>query len=242
MPSTAIWHRMGSLFALLVFLGGCATSAGPHGAPPVAPSEAPRLVHFPPYEGRKRKVQVVQINIPAEDIKRYPELAEKRVGFGLSSILVDTLFDTGRFVFLEEKGEILKRLVEQWELTADGILARDPKAQETNLQAAEFLVYAEVFDFVACSPLERVGLVRKSLTCVTSVGVQVRLVNAATGEYIPGSTDPLSPEGKYVHRLDRSLFADATTAFDQSAVGKATLQATRYAVLQALERFDRARW
>jgi curli biogenesis system outer membrane secretion channel CsgG len=242
MPSRKLRRQMGSLLALLVFLGGCATSSGPHGASSAVPPDTATPVRFPPYEGRKRKVQVVQIRIPLEDAKRYPELAEKRVGFGLSNILVDTLFDTGRFVLLEEKGEILKRLVEQWELTEDGILARDPAAQKTNLQAAEFLVYAEVFDFVACSPIERLGLVRKSLTCVTSVGVQVRFVNAATGEYIPGSTDPLSPEGKYVHRLDRSLFADATTAFDQSAVGKATLKATRYAVLKALKRFERAGW
>src|SRR4030095_14221015 len=127
-------------------------------------------------------------NIPAEDVKRYPELAEKRVGFGLSSILVETLFDSGRFAFLEEKEQLLKRLVELWELTEDGILVKNPTAKETDLQAPEFLMYAEVFDFVACSPLEQLGATQKKLSCVTSVGVQVRIANTATGEYIPGST------------------------------------------------------
>jgi hypothetical protein len=155
---------------------------------------------------------------------------------------VETLFDTGRFTFLEEKEQILKRLVELWELTEDGILVKNPVAPETALQAPDFLVYAQVFDFVACSPAEAIALTSKSLTCVTSVGVQVRVGNTATGEYIPGSTDPLSSDGKYIHTVTLPLFGDARLGFDQSAVGKASLKATRYAVLKALQRFDRAGW
>lgn len=235
-------HRFGMWVAVIsLLLGGCATTVGPHDVPP-AQTVPEKPVSYPPYQGPKHKIQVVQINIPAEDVKRYPELAEKRVGFGLSSILVETLYDTGRFVFLEEKEQILKRLVEQWELTEDGILVKDSAAQETALQAADFLIYAQVFDFVGCSPIEQVGVARKQLTCVTSVGVQVRITKTATGEYIPGSTDPLSSQGKYIHTVNASLFADTGTPFDQSAVGKATLKATRYAMRKALERFDRAGW
>jgi curli biogenesis system outer membrane secretion channel CsgG len=185
---------------------------------------------------------VVQINIPLDDIKRYPELAQKRVGFGLSNILVETLFDTGRFTFLEEKEQILRSLVELWELTEDGILVKNQLAPETALQTPEFLLYAEVFDFAPCSPVEHIGLTGKIISCVTSVGVQVRIANTATGEYIPGATVPLANEGHYVHTATLSLFGDARLAFDQSAVGKATLQATQYAVLMALQRFDRAGW
>ena len=224
-----------------VLLWGCATTTGPHGAPPPETVEDER-VSFPPSRGPKQRIQVVEIKIPAGDVKRYPELAEKRVGFGLSSILVETLFDTGRYLFLEEKEQILKRLVELWELTEDGIFVKAPAAAETALQAPEFLVYAEVFDFAACSPWERIGATHKHLSCVTSVGVQVRIARTATGEYIPGSTDPLSPQGKHVHTVQAPLFAPASLPFDQSAVGKATLKATRYAVLQALQRVDRAGW
>lgn len=236
-----MWRHLIYLTVIGFSLWGCASTIGPHGTSAPEPTVLERVV-FPPYQGPLRKIQVVQINIPAEDVKRYPELAEKRVGFGLSSILVETLFDAARFTFLEEKEQIIKRLVEQWELSEDGILVKDPVAQQTALQAPEFLVYAEVFDFVACSPLEKIGATRKQLSCITSVGVQVRIAKTATGEYIPGSTDPLSPQGKYTHSVNLSAFADTSTAFDQSAVGKATLKATRYAVLQALQRFDRAGW
>jgi curli biogenesis system outer membrane secretion channel CsgG len=230
-----------ALTLISFMLWGCATTIGPHGSAPSTLQEEEH-VSFPPYQGPKRRIQVVQISISADDVKRYPELAEKRVGFGLSSILVETLFDTGRFTFLEEKEPLLKRLVELWELSEDGILVQNPAAQETALQAPEFLVYAEVFDFVACSPLEHISPGRKQISCLTSVGVQVRVVNIATGEYIPGSTNPLSAQGKYRHTVNLSLFAAAHMPFDQSAVGKATLKATRYAVLQVLQRLDQGRW
>ena len=233
------WWGLMCLAALAGWLLGCAAGVGPHGeVQPGGPDEV--SLSFPPYNGPKRRVQVVQINIPAEDIRRYPELAEKRVGFGLSNILVETLYDTNRFTFLEEKEQVLKRLVELWELTQDGILVKNPTAPETALQAPDFLVYAEIFDFAPCSPVEKIGLLSKNLTCVTSVGVQVRIESTATGEYIPGTTDPLSPEGKYVHIANVSLFGDARSAFDQSAIGKATLKATRYAVRKALQRFQLA--
>jgi hypothetical protein len=236
-----MWWCLVFVTALVPLLWGCATTIGPYETASAA-SVADERLSFPPFQGARRNIQVVQINIPAEDVRRYPELAEKRVGFGLSNILVETLFDTGRFSFLEEKEQVLKRLVELWELTEDGILVKPRATADTALQAPEFLVYAEVFDFVACSPLERLDARGKNLSCVTSVGVQVRIARTATGEYIPGSTDPLSPQGKYVHTVELPLFARAGTPFDQSAVGKATLKATRYAVLQALQRFDRAGW
>jgi curli biogenesis system outer membrane secretion channel CsgG len=228
-----MWRRMACLMVLGLLGGGCASSVGPYSVTqPISPEV--ESIKFPAYRGPQRKIQVVQINIPADDIKRYPELGEKRVGFGLSNILVETLFDTGRFAFLEDKEQILRRLVELWEMTEDGILVKNPATPDTGLHAPDFLVYAEVFDFVACSPVESIGRVNKQLSCVTSVGVQVRIANTATGEYIPGSA-----EGQYVHTVRLSLFGDSRLAFDQSAVGKATLKATQYAVLKALERFDR---
>jgi hypothetical protein len=208
-------------------------------APDSAPVQRQDFVEFPPYNGPKRKAQVVEIGIPAKDLERYPELAEKRVGFGLSSILVETLFDTGRFDLLEGEEEILKRHLRLWQRTEDGFYLKDERP--AGLAAPEFLVYAKVFDFAACSPEEQIQPGKKTLSCVTRVGVQVRIENSA-GQFVPGTTNPLLPEGQYVHTADLSLFGNSETGFQQSAVGIATWKAMRYAMLRALERFDRQGW
>ena len=38
---------------------------------------------------------------------KYPELADKRVGWGLSNRIVEGFYDTRRFEFVEEKEAIL---------------------------------------------------------------------------------------------------------------------------------------
>lgn len=233
-----MWRFPVCLMAVGLSLWGCATQNGPVPTPP-PPEVKEDYVRFPEYDGPKRRVQVVEIGIPPRDLDRYPELAEKRVGFGLSSILVETLFDTERFDLLEGQDEILRRHFTLWQRTEDGFYLKDEPL--AGLAPPEFLVYAKVFDFVACSPEEEIGPTRKQLTCVTSVAVQVRIENRS-GQYVPGTTDPLSPQGSFVHTQDLSLFGSPQMAFDQSAVGKATWKAARYAVLQALERFDRLGW
>ncbi len=227
---------LGLLLAGLCLLG-CASSEGPV----IAAVSSPPPPSFAPYEGPQRRVQVVEISVRKSDLEHYPELADKRVGFGMSKLLVESLFDSGRFKLLEEKAEILRRLVEQWELKEGGILVGDPVGDLPELEAPEFLVYAELFDFVACSPSERLIGTTRHKSCVTSVGVQVRVNNARTGEYIPGSTDPLMPEGQYIHNVDMSLFGKEQQ-FDQSAVGKATARAIQVALVEALGRFDKAGW
>jgi len=238
MGKMTAWHLIPCMAALAFAAAGCATTARPAPQSQLAAVEQP-TVQFPPYDGPKRRVQVVEIEIPEKDLEHYPELAEKRVGFGLSSILVEALFDSGRFDLLEGQDEILKRHLNLWQRTADGFYLKDqPPA---GLAAPEFLVYAKVFDFVPCSPMERIGLTGKELSCVTSVGVQVRIENTA-GQYVPGTTDPLSPQAQYVHSKTLSLLGSPQVAFDQSAVGKATWKAMRYALLQALTRLDRQGW
>lgn len=227
------------LLVLGVVLGGCrGETFGPLGVPQTCDEaqESP----IDPYQGPTRwPLQVVEIGIPPEDLQRYPELATKQVGFGLSALLLEVLLQTERFDLLEGKPAILEQIVEQWKMSKNRILVQMPRP---NLQAAAFLVYAEIFNFVACSPSEQISLLQKRLTCVTSVGVQVRLVKTMSRELLLGSTDSLKPEGMYCHTVRLPLFGSSDVTFDQSAVGKATYKAMRYAMRQLLQRFDEKGW
>lgn len=225
--------RLAWLLVIGVVLGGCATTRG------ALPCNAAQESPFKPYQGPDRlPLQVVEIRIPLEDLKRYPDLARKQVGFGLSSLLHEVLSQTQRFDLVEADPEILRKIMDQWEWSRDGVI----KMPRPQLKAAAFLVYAKIFDFVVCSPLDDVRLLQKRLTCVTSVGVQVRMVKTMSRQLIVGSTNALQPEGTYCHTVSMPLWGDPGGAFDQSAVGKATYKATRYAVSQLLQSFKEAGW
>jgi hypothetical protein len=192
-----------------------------------------------PQQVSQRKIQIQEVRIPAIDLNRYPELTEQQVGLGVCRILVSILSDTGRFDLFEAPQKVVQRLSDQWQQTKDGIdVHYDPDAA---LAKPEFLIFVKMFDIDVCKPEKRNILGRLRPTCNTRVGVQVRIANSS-GQFIPGSTHPLSPQGRYRHIKHLSRFGDTQTAFAQSAVGKVTVKAVRYAVLQALERFDRQGW
>src|SRR3990172_6865191 len=71
---------------------------------------------FPQYTGAKKRVQIVRFGIPDDLIKKSPELAQKRVGLGLSNRIIETFYDTNRFEFVEEKQTMLEKILEQWTL------------------------------------------------------------------------------------------------------------------------------
>ncbi len=196
-------------------------------------------VDFPAVQGPKRTLQVKSMSIPTVDLDRHPELAETSVRVGLSQMLLDTLVDTGRFDLMEPPEQLMKRLVKGWQRTEDGLAVHtEPR---DGVEGPEFQLSVTLFDFSTCASERRALLDGKQLTCHTRVGVQVRIENTM-GQFVPGSTHPLSPQGLYTHAREVPLFGNAETAFDHSAIGKATVQAVRYAVLQALERFDRKQW
>jgi len=181
---------------------------------------------------------VVEIHIPRKDLDHYPELASKQVGLGLGSRLLEILFQTQRFDLLEAEPEILRAIMDQWEWTRDGVVITIPPPR---LKPAAFLGYAKIFDFVVCSPLDDAKLLHKRLTCVTSVGVQVRLVKMMSRQLILGSSDARRPGSTYCHTISGPIWWP-DGAFAQSAVGKATDKAMRYAVGQLLQRFEKAGW
>lgn len=232
------WERIVCLLAVWGILGGCASPMGSRDIPQRW-TTAVRQVPFPTAQGPKRTLQVRELRIPVADLGRYPELMEKRVGVGLSHILAEALVDSGRFDLLDEPGRMRQRRFDRWQRTTDGMvmhLATHHKAEK-----AEFSMSVKVFDIVGCVSEERIVLIRTQRICRTGVGVQVRIENSA-GQFIPASTPPLSPQGRYVHTKNVSLFGNAHTTFAQSAVGKATVKAIRYAILRMLEQFDHQGW
>jgi curli biogenesis system outer membrane secretion channel CsgG len=182
------------------------------------------------YTGPKKRVQVMQFDVPQKYLDNYPELAEKRIGFGLCNRLVDAFYETNRFDFIEEKQAIIDRMLQSWALSQSGAVNEETAVQSEGLNAPEYLVYAEVYDF-SVSTSESIAGVAARQDKITRLGIQVRMVDVATGQYVPSSGI-----GEVVVEENAVIWAANQESFDQSTVGKASQLAINTAVNTLVKR------
>ena len=160
-------------------------------------------------------VAVLPLGLTAATAERYPQLAERYVGFGVHNMLVERLYDTGRFRMVEDKPEVIEDLVNRQWMAASGGVSQDSAVRHGQLLGARYVVYGEVFEFASQK-------VRKKLS-ETRVALQIRLVDVETSEYVPASgAGAVSRKGRLTpaDRLDfaRSTIGQATRAALEKAV------------------------
>ncbi len=59
------------------------------------------------YEGPKKNIQILKCGIGEEVYEMYPELKEKRVGLGVTNIVLEYLDNLNRFEFTEDKDGLI---------------------------------------------------------------------------------------------------------------------------------------
>ena len=228
-----------SLFTLM-FLFGCATSsveaqsAKTKVQSKIASYEAEKtLDDIKWYDGEPEGIQLIQIKVSENILNAYPELRDKRVGFGMTNRIIEVLEEAGRFYFVEEKDEVINKMVKEWERSVSGLLEEELNVGK--FATTKWFAYAEVYDF-AVSNQERIQRRKASIKNTTMVGIQVRLVNVETGRYITGSglgTSAKEGEG---------LLKNLDMSFDQSTVSFATTGAVITAVANVLRRLEKRGW
>jgi len=185
------------------------------------------------YDGEPEGIQLIQITISENILNAYPELRDKRVGFGMTNRIIEVLEEAGRFYFVEEKDEVINKMVKEWERSVSGLLEEELNVGK--FATTKWFAYAEVYDF-AVSNQEEIKRRKAKITNTTMVGIQVRLVNVENGKYITGSglgTSAKEGEG-VLKNLDMS--------FDQSTVSFATTGAVITAVANVLRRLEKRGW
>ena len=233
-------NKLLSLLITIPFLFSCATtslegqSGKTKGQSKIASYEAEKtLDDIKWYDGEPEGIQLIQISINENILNAYPELRDKRVGFGMTNRIIEVLEEAGRFYFVEEKDEVVNKMVKEWERSVSGLLE-----QELNVgkfATTKWFAYAEIYDF-AVSNQEEISRRKAKLKNTTMIGIQVRLVNVETGRYITGSglgTSAKEGEG-VLKNLDMS--------FDQSTVSFATTGAVITAVANVLRRLEKRGW
>ncbi len=172
------------------------------------------------YDGPVIPIQILKIGINEELFESYPELKDKRVGLGVTNIVLEYLEYTNRFEFTEDKAEIKEKMITQFKASAKGFTENkiDGKGK---IKLARYFVYIEVYDFsVAENEIFDIqkGKSYSRIDQTTTLGLQVRFVDAETGEVVVGSG-----LGEAVTVKESTMLGDIDEVkFNQSTIGITT--------------------
>jgi hypothetical protein len=165
-------------------------------------------------------IQVLKIGINEELYEMYPELKDKRVGLGVANIVLEYLESTDRFKFTEDKEEIKQKMIAQDKASDKGISSNKIEVKG-NVILAKYFVYIEVYDFSVSEDEVIKATDGAKTTQTTRLGLQVRFVDAETGEIYTGSGLGESSTVK-----TSSLLSDIEgVKFNQSTIGISTKKA-----------------
>lgn len=175
-------------------------------------------------------IQLLKIGINEELYSMYPELKDKRVGLGVTNIVLEYLEYTGRFVFTEDKLEIKERMVNQFKASDKGFTENKVDGRG-KIKLAEYFVYIEVYDFSVGEDevVETSGVTIKQ---ITQLGLQIRFVDAESGEVITGSG-----QGRAITTKTSTTLGDIEgPTFNKSTVGVSTKKALETASVRVVEK------
>ena len=215
---------LGSLTFLLLLSGCGSMSTVTEGDEVVSKS----ISTVSDYTGDKTTVQVVNVDLE-KVFKMYPGLQEKNVGLGFAESVLDYLDETNRFDFTEEKSEIKERMVTQFKASKKGVF-EEPIDGKGKIKAARYFVYVTVADF-AVDEDEKVVKGKAKVVVTTFIRLQVRFVNAETGQIYIGSG-----EGEATKTGEAFLKSLDGMTFSQSTVGKATRKSLETASTNVIEK------
>jgi hypothetical protein len=177
-------------------------------------------------------IQLLKIGINAELYEMYPELKDKRVGLGVTNIVIEYLEYTNRFIFTEEKEDIKQRMIAQDKASDKGISSNEINVKG-NIVLAKYFVYIEVYDF-SVSEDEVVKVKgQQTTTQTTRLGLQIKFVDAETSQVIVGSG-----LGEAVTVKTESILGDISdeVKFNQSTIGISTKKALETASSRVVTR------
>ena len=188
---------------------------------------------LPEYHGKPIPIQLLNIGVTPELYESFPELKDKRVGLGLTNIVVEYLEFTERYTFTEDKTEIKNRMVKQFQASQSGI-TEDKLDGRGKVRLAHYFVYVEVYDF-SVSEDETIKLkdgIKNTLT--TRLGLQVKFVNAETGEYFTASGLGEASTVREMTLLNDENLSEVK--FNQSTIGITTKKALETACSRIVSR------
>lgn len=203
-PAEAVTQALGEAFAAL------ARRASPHLGRP----DETRIAGHVLEDGQPLPVYVAGFGLSSTVARTYPELPASQVGWGLSQRIVESLYDSGRFTFVEEKAEVVEHVAR--------LLRGEVPAGGGEAGEAEWLLYGEVVDLQVA---RREKITKGAAEIETRITLQTRLVERESQRFYPATAT-----GSHVARLVGWKAGRPIDELDERSVGMATDAAVREAV------------
>ena len=176
-------------------------------------------------------VQLLKVGINEELYEMYPELKDKRVGLGVTNIVLEYLEYTNRFVFTEDKLEIKERMISQFKASEKGFTENKIDGRG-KIKLARYFVYIEIYDFSVSEDEVVKANGNAKATQTTRLGLQIKFVDAQSGEILTGSG-----LGEAVTVKTSSILSDVDEIkFNQSTIGISTKKALETASSRIVSR------
>lgn len=218
---------------------GCAASAPARPASPAAAVPAPP----PPYQGVKKRLAVLRfenkVRTPLPD-------ASWQIGDGLTEMLTSELFKTGRFIMVERAA--LADIVKEQELGQTGLIQKETATRVGELLGAQLLVAGAVTEFEAGTTgggggIGMRGLALQIRTNIAHVGVDVRLVDSATGQILKSHKAEAKAQDTGVGFAARTQGVTfGSDAFYKTPLGQAAREAIGKAVEFIVKEMEIVEW
>lgn len=190
------------LLILCVILSGCA-STSVEGDPQESKLQSSQLKTLPSYNGPKTVVAILPLGLSERAAKRYPHLLKKSVGMGVHHLVLETLFDTNRFKFVEENPEMVKDIMNRQWMSASGFVSQKEAVEYGKMLGAEKIIYGEVYDYSEGG--EQISGFQSKKNFIISVGIQIVCTDIETGEKVAlGTANAQAPS--YSQASKRAIF------------------------------------
>ena len=168
-------------------------------------------------------LKLVEVKFNKEVEERYPELAEKRVAFGLTQELQNVVSYVGRFNLIEADRDNQLAML------------NDLKANNAKIDKAKYWGYVTIYDF-AVNMSEEVDKGKVQTVNETIVGIQVKLVNLENTQYVVGSG-----QGR-AKTIGKGFLVTPDMSWNQSSLSSASNKAMETAVVNVIKAIDRRGW
>ena len=168
-------------------------------------------------------LKILEVRANKDMEERYPELAEKRVAFGLTQELQNVVSYIGRFNMIEADRDM--------QLT----ILNDLKANNAKISKAKYSGYVTIYDF-AVNLKEEIKAGKVETINETIVGIQVKLINNENKQYVVGSG-----QGR-ASTVGKGFLMNPNMEWNQSSLSSASNKAMETAVVNVIKAIDRRGW